>query len=73
MRECFIMKGYISNQVTMIVIELSSNTLERVNILYCGKIWSTFILLTKWFYSKSIIADKEFYNVSREISNFDEY
>ena len=71
MRECFIMKGYISNQVTMIVIELSSKTLEPV--IYCGKIWSTFILLTKWFYSKSIIADKEFYNVSREISNFDEY
>ena len=71
MREWFIMKSYVSNQVTTIVIELSSNTLERV--IYCRKVWPTLILLTKWFYSKSIIADKEFYNVSRKISNFDEY
>ena len=41
MRECFIMEGYISNQVTMIVLELSSDTLERV--IYCGKVWSTFV------------------------------
>ena len=41
MRECFIMKGYISNQVTMIVLELSSNNLKLV--IYCGKFWSTFV------------------------------
>ena len=41
MREFFIMKGYISNQVTMIVLELSSNTLERV--IYCGKAWPAFV------------------------------